>query len=68
MASYYVNQNAQNNGDHEVHKGSCPRLPSPLNRKYLGEFTNCTDAVREARSHYSQVDGCAICSPACHTR
>lgn len=67
MALYYVNKNAQANGDHEVHKSSCSRMPYPENRKYLGDFSNCRDAVREAKKTYTTADGCFYCSPACHT-
>ena len=66
MARYYVNKNAQNNGDHEVHKQGCSFLPEEANRLYLGEFSNCFDAVREARKHYSKVNGCYYCSNNCH--
>ena len=38
---YYVNMNPQPNGDHEVHKETCFRLPDVLNRKYLGLFDTC---------------------------
>ncbi len=27
MANYYVNKNAQANGDHEVHKSGCSWIP-----------------------------------------
>lgn len=67
MAKYYVNSNAQDNGDHEVHKLGCAWMPSEANRIYLGEFTNCADAVKKAKQHYSQVNGCYYCSRACHT-
>lgn len=40
---YYVNKNAQPNGDHEVHEATCDHCPSTENRIYLGEFTNCHD-------------------------
>ena len=66
MADYCVNKEAQSNGDHEVHTYSCSHLPSESNRKYLGKFDNCHDAVEEARRYYSQVDGCYHCSYACH--
>lgn len=65
MASYYVNNQAQANGDHEVHKATCTWLP--VNRKYLGEFSSCHDAVREAKKHYRQSNGCYYCSRECHT-
>lgn len=65
MASYYVNNKSQSNGDHEVHVTSCRYLPS--DRTYLGEHASCTTAVTEAKKRYSQSNGCATCCPACHT-
>ena len=67
MASYYVNKNAQSNGDHEVHKSGCSYLPLASNRIYLGEHSTCQSAVLAAKQHYSQVNGCYYCSKACHT-
>ncbi len=67
MASYYVNKNAQSNGDHEVHREGCSWLPNALNRIYLGAFSSCVGAVNEARKYYSQVNGCYYCSNECHT-
>lgn len=68
MADYYVNKNAQTNGDHEVHKAGCGWMPKEHNRMYLGSFTSCHGAVREAKQYYSQSDGCKHCSIDCHTR
>ena len=67
MARYYVNKNAQTNGDHEVHKTGCSFMPNPENRIYLGEFPSCFGAVREAKRHYSRSNGCYYCSNDCHT-
>ena len=67
MARYYVNDNAQSNGDHEVHTTGCSWLPQPHNRTYLGDFYSCHPAVREARKYYDRVNGCYYCSNACHT-
>ncbi|TAM48240.1 MAG: hypothetical protein EPN55_00705 [Gammaproteobacteria bacterium] len=67
MASYYVNKNAQLNGDHEVHVTGCSFMPDAGNRIYLGDFSNCRDAVREAKKHYPQSNGCYYCSRDCHT-
>ena len=67
MAHYYVNNNAQPNGDHEVHKQDCTFLPLPQNRIYLGDFASCAPAVTEARKHYRQVNGCYFCAKPCHT-
>jgi hypothetical protein len=62
---YYVNNKAQANGDHEVHKENCQYLPS--DRKYLGNYSNCAEAVREAKKIYSKSNGCYTCSRECHT-
>lgn len=68
MDFYYVNKNEQPTGEHEVHKLSCSHLPEERNRIYLGSFSSCSEAVREAKKHYDNVDGCKYCCPACHTR
>jgi hypothetical protein len=67
MPSYYVNKNAQPNGDHEVHVEGCVRLPEPGKRQYLGEFTNCRPAVEVGRGYFHQLNGCAHCCPDCNT-
>ena len=68
MPYYYVNKNAQTNGDHEVHQTSgCPTPAAPHNRIDLGYHTSCHSAVQAARQYYSQVNGCYHCSNACHT-
>ena len=67
MAKYYVNKNAQDNGDHEVHESGCSFMPEPENRIYLGDFTSCAPAVEEAKKYYQQSNGCYFCAEACHT-
>jgi hypothetical protein len=67
MTRYYVNDNAQRNGDHEVHALGCKWLPKKENREYLGDFNSCFLAVGEARKKYNQVNGCYHCSNECHT-
>ena len=67
MDNYYVNKNQQANGDHEVHNGSCKYLPTPENRLYLGLFSTCAEAVKEAKKTYPQSNGCYYCSLPCHT-
>jgi hypothetical protein len=54
MAKYYVNKNAQSNGDHEVHVSTCSFLPDTENRLYLGEFSHCRNAVAEAKKTHRQ--------------
>ena len=65
MAHYYVNNQQQANGDHEVHVEGCTYMPS--DRKYLGNFTSCAPAVAEAKKTYWKSNGCYWCSRACHT-
>jgi hypothetical protein len=67
MTRYYVNENAQANGDHEVHSGACPFLPAAEHRLYLGDFTDCRPAVAEAKRHYPRSNGCFYCARQCHT-
>ncbi len=67
MKKYYVNKKVQANGDHEVHVENCIYMPSSENRSYLGEFSNCGDAVKKAKETYSKSNGCKTCSNECHT-
>jgi len=67
MSEYCVNKNAQDNGDHEVHKKGCNWWPDNENRLNLGTFAFCQGAVSEAKKHYSQTNGCYHCSRECHT-
>lgn len=66
METYYVNNHAQANGDHEVHKKNCVYFPS--NTTILGTYPSCEGAVKAAKVYYSTADGCKTCSPACHKR
>jgi len=49
MDHYYVNRNAQETDKHEVHTESCWYLPEPENRIDLGNFSNCKEALEEAK-------------------
>lgn len=65
---YYVHTKTDNQGDHEVHKETCDYLPAASNRAYLGEYSNCSDAVSKAKSMgYKPTNGCYYCCNACHT-
>lgn len=66
MALFYVNKNPQENGDHEVHEYGCTHAPNSENAEYLGNFSSCREAVKEARKKYPTADGCYYCAPACH--
>ncbi len=68
MKKYCVNRREQDTGEHEVHSMDCEHLPDPVNQVHLGSFDNCHDAVKEAKKHFDDVDGCYYCSKECHTR
>ncbi len=68
MVKYYVNKKAQDSGEHAVHKSICSYLPIKTNRKFLGEFTNCEDAVKRAQLHYPKSNGCYYCIPECYKK
>lgn len=67
MPCYRVNKNAQANGDHEVHKSGCSFMPEQEKRIYLGDFLYCGSAVAQAKTYYTQVNGCYYCAKPCHT-
>ena len=67
LYSYYVNDNTQTNGDHEVHREDCWYLPLIVSKTYLGLYSGCSGAVQKAQTIYTQANGCAFCSPLCHT-
>jgi hypothetical protein len=66
MAEYFVNDVAQPTGEHEVHASGCHKMPE--NKTALGNFSDCQPAVQAASAIYADVDGCAICSTACHSK
>ena len=67
MDYYFVNRQAQANGDHEVHKQTCAYLPSSANQLALGFHANCHSAVQAAKAYYWRSNGCYWCSQQCHT-
>lgn len=68
MEDFYLNNNAQSNGDHEVHRRNCSYFPQS-NYEFLGQFSDCKDAVRVAIAKYplKKINGCYYCSRSCHT-
>ena len=67
MKRYYVNDNQQANGDHEVHDENCPYLPLIISKTNLGYHNTCESAVRKAKEKYPSANGCYTCSYRCHT-
>lgn len=68
MNHYYVNSQAQANGDHEVHKDACRYLPPAYHLVDLGWCGSDQEALVKAKQHYSRADGCAYCCPSIHRR
>jgi hypothetical protein len=64
MHHYYVNNRAQENRDHEVHKERCIYMPN--DKLYLGMYRTCSEAVKEALKYYKRSNGCKMCSAECH--
>ena len=69
MSNYYLNLNAQSNGEHEVHKENCYyyyMYRAGYNFELLGAFNNEIEAVKYARIKHPTftIDGCAYCCPA----
>lgn len=69
MPRYYINTNAQQNGDHEVHSDPCAYMPAPANRVDLGVHPTCQSAVADAKQRWpsARINGCYHCSRSCHT-
>lgn len=68
MPNYYVHTRKDAQGDYEVHQERCSHMPLPQNRKPLGIYASCRDAVQAAkRLGYSPANGCFYCSRECHT-
>jgi len=68
MPIYLVNREPQVTGEHQFHITTCKHLPKLGNQLDLGYFYICQDAIKEAKNHYVNVDGCKHCIPNCHTR
>lgn len=66
MKEYVVNKNVDKNGLHEVHEANCSHAPKSENALHIGVFSNCNNALLQARNIYSNVDGCKHCSLPCH--
>ena len=71
MINYYLNLNAQVNGDHEIHKESCLyyyMYKTGNNFEHLGSFDNDYSALNYAKNKHPnlKIDGCSYCCPSIH--
>lgn len=62
MAEFFVEINAQDNGEHVVHKSSCSLLPAKDTLRYLGSIASATSAVKKAQESFKLVNGCSHCT------
>jgi len=67
MDYYYVSKKTLYNGEHEIHKLSCYRLPSENDRILLGYLENGIKAVEKARTMYKKVNACFNCCNEYHS-
>lgn len=68
MPKFYLNNNAQDNGDHEVHKEDCFYLQFVVSITDLGMHDHCFTAVARAQTIQKTADGCKTCLEDCHSR
>ena len=59
MTHFFVDNNAQPDGAHEVHAVGCKRMAT--DKRYLGDFMSCEQASFEARKEYWQTAPCVRC-------
>lgn len=62
MTKYYVRVKPQLTGENAVHKESCPFMDDVKIKKYLGEFSNSQDAIKEASRFFHHSKGCPFCT------
>ena len=65
---YCFNKNKDANNFHEVHQNDCRFLPNRINLFYIGDFSNCNDAIKAAKMKFPtyKFDGCYFCCNECH--
>lgn len=70
MPIFYLNSQAQANGNHEIHREDCAALPLEKSRILLGTFDFCSDAILMAKDKYQilNLNGCYFCAKGCHKK
>jgi hypothetical protein len=64
MAEFFIEIDAQGNGDHLIHKSDCSLLPAKEAIYYLGSISNINSAMKKAGERFTKPTGCTQCSPA----
>lgn len=58
---YYIKTEANERGDHVVHREDCQFLPNEEGRKALGEAAKPETAMGRAEDEFDSVKGCQTC-------
>lgn len=69
MPEYYLKQEPDKDGFHELHHIICPFVEdADLSQWiYVGRFNSCHKALAAAKYHFATADGCRRCASSCHT-
>jgi hypothetical protein len=59
MSHYFVNNAALPDGNHEVHALGCTGMP--VDKRYLGNFQDTSEAMMEARKDFWLASACGKC-------
>lgn len=65
MKKFYVSDNPDETGMHQIHDEDCIHLPPIFYRKYLGRFDISFEAMETARRYFKRVKGCQHCTSEC---
>jgi hypothetical protein len=61
MNKYYLENDENTNGEHEIHMISCNYKSKIDNLIFIGLFTECKYALLEAQEIFKRVNGCSFC-------
>jgi hypothetical protein len=61
MFEFYAEKNANEMGEHIVHRETCPSLPAKESLHYIGVRSNTTAPLNEAANWYSKSAPCPVC-------
>lgn len=67
MDIFYVDLKVKENGEYLMHRSGCKQLPDSTSRYYVGLFTTCNEAIKDAKKAFPLTNGCKICCKSCHT-
>jgi hypothetical protein len=59
MSHFFINNHAADDGNHQVHRLGCKRMPT--DKAYLGNFENTGEALMEARKDFWHSATCEHC-------